>query len=65
MPNSDFPLAAIDAVVNLQTEEALSYRPSDRREFYLQKMGVDEGTFSGIELEDMLRRMMEEKSEII
>jgi predicted TIM-barrel fold metal-dependent hydrolase len=57
MPNSDFPLAAIDAVVNLQTEEALSYRPSDRREFYLQKMGVDEGTFSGIELEDMLRRM--------
>ena len=57
MPNSDFPLAAIDAGVNLQTEEALSYRPSDRREFYLQKMGVDEGTFSGIELEDMLRRM--------
>ena len=57
MPNSNLPLAAIDAVVNLQTEEALSYRPSDRREFYVQKMGVDEGTFSGIELEDMLRRM--------
>ncbi len=57
MTNSDIPLAAIDAVVNLQTEQALSFRPSDRREFYLQKMGVDEGTFTGIELEDMLRRM--------
>ena len=40
MPNSDLPLAAIDAVVNLQTEQALSFRPSDRREFYVQNIDM-------------------------
>ncbi|MDP6644618.1 MAG: amidohydrolase family protein [Rhodospirillales bacterium] len=59
MPNAELPVAAIDAVVNIQTEEALSYRPPDRREFYVEKLGVDEGTFTGISLEDMLRRMDE------
>ena len=57
MTTKDFPVAAIDAVVNIQTEEALSFRPPDRREFYVDKLGVDEGTYSGITDEDMLRRM--------
>lgn len=57
MSNSELPVAAIDAVVNIQTAEALSYRPSDRREFYVEKLGIDEGTFTGITLEDMLTRM--------
>ena len=59
MTNGKFPVAAIDAVVNIQTEEALSFRPSDRREFYVDKLGVDEATYSGITHEDMLRRMDE------
>ncbi|UCE30925.1 MAG: amidohydrolase [Burkholderiales bacterium] len=50
-------ISAIDAVVNLQTEEALAHRPADRRGFYVEKIGVDEGTFSGITLDQMLRRM--------
>jgi len=68
MSQSNFPVAAIDAVVNIQTEEALSYRPADRRGFYVEKLGVDEGTYLGISHEDMLRRMDEagiEKSFLI
>jgi predicted TIM-barrel fold metal-dependent hydrolase len=68
MSNKSFPVKAIDAVVNIQTEEALSFRPSDRRIFYLEKLGIDEGTFTGIRHEEMLRRMDEagiEKSFLI
>jgi predicted TIM-barrel fold metal-dependent hydrolase len=68
MSNMSFPVKAIDAVVNIQTEEALSFRPSDRRIFYLEKLGIDEGTFTGIRHEEMLRRMDEagiEKSFLI
>jgi predicted TIM-barrel fold metal-dependent hydrolase len=59
MSNKSFPVKAIDAVVNIQTEEALSFRPSDRRIFYVEKLGIDEGTFTGIRHEEMLRRMDE------
>jgi predicted TIM-barrel fold metal-dependent hydrolase len=59
MSNLSFPVKAIDAVVNIQTEEALSFRPSDRRIFYVEKLGIDEGTFTGIRHEEMLRRMDE------
>jgi predicted TIM-barrel fold metal-dependent hydrolase len=59
MSRADFPVKAIDAVVNIQTEETLSYRPADRKEFYVDKIGVDEGTFSGISHAEMLRRMDE------
>lgn len=59
MSDARFPVKAIDAVVNVQTEEALSYRPSDRHGFYVEKLGVDEGTYSGIPHEEMLRRMDE------
>jgi predicted TIM-barrel fold metal-dependent hydrolase len=47
---------AIDAVVNIWTEEALKGRP-DRNDFYTGKVKVDRGTFEGVSLEDMLRRM--------
>ncbi|MCE8006110.1 amidohydrolase family protein [Aestuariivita sp.] len=47
---------AIDAVVNIWTEDALAGRP-DRREFYTGKMNVDDETFTGISLDDMLHRM--------
>lgn len=47
---------AIDAVVNIWTAEALAGRP-DRRDFYRGKIGVDEETFTGIPLDEMLRRM--------
>jgi predicted TIM-barrel fold metal-dependent hydrolase len=64
MADNQFPVKAIDAVVNIQTAAALSYRPDDRREFYVDKMGVDETTFTGIPCEEMLRRMDEAGIEI-
>ncbi|WP_270935303.1 amidohydrolase family protein [Falsiroseomonas oryzae] len=47
---------AVDTVVNIWTKQALAGRP-DRRAFYQGKIGVDRGTFEGIELDEMLRRM--------
>ena len=52
-------IPVIDAVVNLQTTEALNYRPSDRREFYVEKMKVDAQVFEGLTLEGMLGLMDE------
>jgi predicted TIM-barrel fold metal-dependent hydrolase len=54
MPTHD--IAAIDAVVNIWTKEALAGRP-DRTAFYRGKIGVEAETFVGIELDEMLRRM--------
>jgi len=51
-------IAAIDAVVNIWTPEALAGRP-DRRAFYVDKMQVPEEIFTGISLESMLERMDE------
>lgn len=51
-------IRAIDAVVNIWTEEALSGRP-DRAEFYRGKVKVDQDTFEGISLDRMLSRMDE------
>jgi len=59
MSNNGFPVKAIDAVVNLQTAEALSHRPKDRRGFYVEKLGVEEDTYAGLALGDMLHRMDE------
>lgn len=50
---------AIDAVVNIQTPEALAHRPKDREAFYQEKIGVDGATYAGITLLEMLRRMDE------
>jgi uncharacterized protein len=49
-------IAAIDAVANIWTPEALAGRP-DRRAFYVDKMRVASSTFEGVELDEMLRRM--------
>ena len=57
MVASETATGAIDAVVNILTEEALQYRPADRRAFFVDKIGVDEGTYAGVSLDDMLRRM--------
>jgi len=48
---------AIDAVVNPYNEEAISHRPPWRSAFYDDKIGVDESTLRGVELDEMLRRM--------
>jgi uncharacterized protein len=50
------PIRAIDAVVNINTPEALALRP-DRRAFYREKMNVSEDTFAGVSHEGMLRLM--------
>jgi len=57
MSKISFPVKAIDAVVNIQTEEALKYRPKDRQNFYLNKIGVDEKSFNGLALQEMLHQM--------
>jgi predicted TIM-barrel fold metal-dependent hydrolase len=49
-------IQAIDVVANIWTAEALAGRP-DRRDFYRGKIGIDEATFRGISLDEMLRRM--------
>ena len=50
------PIQAIDIVVNIWTKEALANRP-DRTAFFRGKMGVDQETFDGISLEQMIARM--------
>jgi predicted TIM-barrel fold metal-dependent hydrolase len=50
-------IRAIDAVVNIWTQEALTYRPDWRNTFYSGKMKVDKKTADGISMEEMLRRM--------
>ena len=53
---SDDAIWAIDTVTNIWTAEALAGRP-DRTAFYRGKIGVDAETFTGISLDEMLRRM--------
>lgn len=48
---------AIDAVVNLWTPEAQAQRPPSFRQFFVDKMGVDNGIYAGFSLEEMLRHM--------
>lgn len=53
------PLSAIDAVVNIWTEEALSHRPDWGSEFFVGKMKAKDSDMSGLTLEAMLSRMDE------
>jgi predicted TIM-barrel fold metal-dependent hydrolase len=53
---TDEPIRAIDAVVNINTKEALALRP-DRTAFYREKMRVTAETFAGVSHEEMLRLM--------
>ena len=51
------PVAAIDAVVNIWTPEALRHRPDWWGSFLTEKMRVDAGTAAGLALPDLLARM--------
>ncbi len=51
------PVPAIDAVVNLWTDEALAARPQWRDAFFGDKMKVKQETVQGVSLEAMLARM--------
>ena len=46
-------IAAIDAVVNLWTPEALALRPAGREAFYQDKMRVSGETDAGLSLDAM------------
>jgi predicted TIM-barrel fold metal-dependent hydrolase len=48
---------AIDAVVNIWTEEALSVRPDWGPEFFVGKMKAQGGLMGGLTLEQMIERM--------
>ncbi len=50
---------AIDAVVNIWTEEALSVRPDWGPEFFVGKMKANDGLMGGLSLEQMIGRMDE------
>ena len=55
---------AIDAVVNIWTTEAIKLRPPSLRGFFVDKIGVEEQTYEGISLDEMLRRMDAARIEI-
>jgi predicted TIM-barrel fold metal-dependent hydrolase len=57
-------IAAIDAVVNIWTEEVMRHRPEWRDEFFRDKMRVDGETVKGISIDEMLRRMDAARIEI-
>lgn len=48
---------AIDAVVNLWTEEALSHRPGWGDDFFVGKMKAKDSLMAGLTLEEMIERM--------
>jgi predicted TIM-barrel fold metal-dependent hydrolase len=50
-------IGAIDAVVNIWTEEAHTYRPNWKEEFFVDKMRGDATIMDGISLETMLEGM--------
>ncbi len=52
-----FDIPAIDAVVNLWTPEAYALRPDTTRGFFVDKIGVEEQTYTGISLDEILARM--------
>jgi predicted TIM-barrel fold metal-dependent hydrolase len=51
------PVRAIDAVVNIWTEEVIQLRPSWRDQFFEGKMKAKRETVSGMSLEAMIARM--------
>ena len=52
-----YDIPAIDAVVNFWTPEAHTLRADSTRGFFVDKIGVEEQTYAGISLDEMLRRM--------
>lgn len=57
MSDTAYPVAAIDAVVNLWTEEALKVRPDWAEEFFSGKMKAKNSLMAGLTLEQMIERM--------
>ena len=57
MPRPIPDIMAIDTVVNIMTPEALKHRPEDRKQFFVDKMHVDDDTYNGVTLDQMLKRM--------
>ena len=55
--SSSPPIRAIDAVVNIWTPEALSYRPDWTEDFFAGKMKARSTPMGGLELEEMVDRM--------
>ncbi len=51
------PIVAIDAVVNIWTEQALSQRPDWGPDFFVGKMKADSDLMAGLTLEQMIERM--------
>ena len=56
-------IRSIDAVVNIWTEEAVACRPASFRDFFVDKMNVKQSTYTGISLDEMLRRMDASRTE--
>ncbi|MDA0369672.1 MAG: amidohydrolase family protein [Proteobacteria bacterium] len=52
-----YDIKAIDAVVNIWTDEAMAHRPKTSQDFFVGKIGVEQGTYTGISHEEMLKRM--------
>ena len=50
-------IRAIDAVVNIWTEEALAQRPGWGDDFFVGKMKAKQGLMAGLSLEEMIARM--------
>ncbi len=55
---------AIDIVVNLWTKEAMKYRSESNQSFFVDKIGVSSETYSGISIDDMLKKMDDADIEI-
>ena len=56
-------IKAIDAVVNIWTNEALSHRPDWRDDFFVGKMKAQSGLMQGLSLEQMIDLMQEAGTE--
>ena len=57
--NKENDYQAIDAVVNIWTEEALSHRPDWGDEFFVDKMNAQSALMAGLTLEQMIEKMDE------
>ena len=54
---SEWDYRAVDAVVNIWTPEALKHRPDWRDDFFVGKMGVEQSTSDGVDLNELLSRL--------
>ncbi len=50
-------IMAIDTVVNLWTVEAVAHRSGPMREFFVEKIGIEDQSFQGYQLEEIVAKM--------